>query len=267
MKILVAISLFIVCLNLSAQKEKYFASKWHNNSSVTYVPDSSDFAAAKNGVVFYTLSNDEKNIYVDVKVTESIEQNKVLQMGMTIWINMDGKSKKETGIRYPIGAKYSKGQGRRGEPQMNDPLTPVTPLSQANTISLIGFKDVEQVRFPSKNSDNIRGSVRYDDAGNLFYALTIPLEKLPVAEKGKDGKVPAINFAIEYGAPPPAGGQPGGPTGYTPPPAKSGGGNRSGGSSRGGSSGGGAPGGSAGAQEVPQPVVIWMKDVRLAEKK
>lgn len=266
MRLLITLSALLVSMTLHAQKEKSFVSLWRNDSSGSYNPGSSDYAVTKKGNVYYCLSNDEKNIYLDVKVTESIEQNKFLQMGMTLWINRDGKSKKETGIRYPIGAKYAKGQGNRGGPPMNDPLNQVTPLSQANTISLVGFKDVQPSRFPSNNTDNIRGSTRYDNDGNLLISLTIPTEKLPPVERGSEKEAPSINFAIEYGAPPVSTGQAGGPTGYTPPPTRSGSG-RSGGS-RSGSSGGGAPsGGSAGTQNAPQPVVIWMKDIKLAEKR
>jgi hypothetical protein len=272
MKSFITISALIVCLNLNAQKEKYFTSKWLENSSGSAVPASSDYISAKKGVVLYCLSNDDKNIYVDVKITESIEQNKVLQMGLTLWINTDGKSRKLTGIRYPIGALYSRGQGRRGEGQENNILNKVTPLSQANTIELTGFKDVEAKRFPSNNPDNIRGSVKYDNDGNLLYSLTIPVSKLPAGSKSADTKVSPLTLAIEYGAPPSMGGQSGGPSGSGTPTmgvGRSRGSSPSGSGSRGGGGapGGGVPGGGASAQNAPQPVIIWIKDIKLAEKK
>jgi hypothetical protein len=273
MKLLVTIPVLIVCLNLNAQKEKFFTSKWRDNSSGSATPASSDYITAKKGVFIYCLSNDDQNIYVDAKITESIEQNKILQMGVTLWINTDGKSRKNTGIRFPIGAQYSRGQGRRGEGQGNNILNQTTPLAQANTIELVGFKDVETTRFPSNNPDNIRGVVKYDNDGNLLYSLTIPKSKLPAGVKTKDGGVTPMTLAIEYGAPPSMGS--GGPTGYTPPASRggSGGGSRggSGGGSRGGSGGGGSMGGGApggsGNQNYPEPVTIWMKDVKLAEKR
>jgi uncharacterized membrane protein YgcG len=258
MKTLFAFFAILMCLNISAQKDKGFASKWRENSNGQSVPASSDWLTTKKGIFFYCLSNDDKNIYVDAKITESIEQNKILQMGITVWVNTDGKARKITGIRFPVGAQFSRGQSRRGD--MNIPLNQATPLSQANTVELVGFKGVEPNRFPSNNTDNIRGSVKYDNDGNLLYSLTIPLSKLP---EGVNGSATPMAFAIEYGAPPAMGGQGGRPGGYTPPAGGSrSGGSRSGGGSRGGSGGGGAPGGGA-----PAPVVIWMKDIKLAEKK
>jgi uncharacterized membrane protein YgcG len=272
MRLFVTISVLIVCMNLNAQKEKFFASKWRENSPESTPPAASDYVVAKKDVFLYCLSNDDKNIYVDAKITESIEQNKVLQMGLTVWINTDGKSRKLIGVRYPIGAQYSRGQGRRGEGQGNSLVQP-SPLAQANTIELVGFKDVETTRFPSNNPDNFRGFVKYDNDGNLLYSLTIPKSKLPAGGKNKDGSMMPMNLAIEYGAPPAM--DSGRPSGYTPPPkiqgerrsGGGGGGGGRGGSMGGGAPGGGTPGGNSNAQNAPQPVTFWMKDIKLAEKK
>jgi uncharacterized membrane protein YgcG len=269
MKLLVIISALIVCMNLSAQKEKTFTSKWLDSSAGTFVPAASDYVAAKKGMVLYCLANDDKNIYVDIKITESIEQNKVLQMGLVLWVNADGKSRKITGIRYPIGAKYSRLQVRQGAGQENSILNKVSPLSQANTIELIGFKDIEARRFPSNLPENIRGSVKYDNDGNLLYSLTIPLSKLPVGAKSINEGTSLMTFAIEYGAPPSIGAQQGRPSDSGAPSGGGGrSGGRSGGGSRGGSMGGGAPGGGGPTtQDIPVPVIIWIKDIKLAEKK
>ena len=267
MKLLITTSAIIVCLNLNAQKDKFFSSKWRDNNSESVAPALSDYTATKKGDFFYCLSNDDKNIYVDAKITESIEENRVLQMGMTIWINTDGKSRKITGIRYPIGAQYSKGKGNT--------IAKTSPLALANTIELVGFKDVETNKFPSNNTDNVRGSVKYDNDGNLVFSLTVPRSKLPAGAKSKDGSEVPMNLAIEYGAPP-SDLESGKPAGYTPPPKAMGektsrsvtsdGGGRGG---RGGSttSGGGAHGGDVSAQDEPQPVTIWMKNIKLAVKK
>lgn len=266
MRLLIAIPALIVCINLNAQKEKFFPCKWRDNSSASATPAPSDYSATKKGDFLYCLSNDDKNIYVDAKITESIEENKILQMGMTIWINTDGKSRKLTGIRYPIGAKFSR-------PKVN-PFDKTTPLALANTIELVGFKDVETNKFPSNSPDNIMGFVKYDNDGNLIYSLTIPKSKLPATVKNKDGSDMPLNLAIEYGTPP-SDLQSGKEAGYTPPPkaigertsrpVTSGGG-------RGGSGGSSlsaarAPDGNADSQEYVQPVTIWMKDIKLAEKK
>jgi hypothetical protein len=272
MKLVIVISALILCLNSNAQKEQNFVCKWLDNSSGNVLPATSDYVSTRKETMFYCFSNDDKNMYVDIRFTESVDQSKVLQMGLVLWVNTDGKSRKITGIRYPIGAKFSRARGR-GESQLA--LNEATPLSMANTIELIGFKNVQN-RFPSNNSDNFRGSVKYDSEGNLLYSMTLPLDKLPAGVKGSDGKNPLMNIAVEYGAPPQVTGGSGSSSGFPSSSSRGGGGGRSGGgrSGGGGSRGGGGgdmggapPSYSQAPQEAPKPVLIWIKNIVLAEKK
>jgi hypothetical protein len=270
MKLFIAISAFVVCLDSSAQKDQVLACKWLDNSSGTASPLASDYVSARKETFFYCFSNDDKNMYVDIKITESIEQSKVLQMGLILWVNTDGKSRKITGIRYPIGAKNLRTIRGRGEAQSI--LNQETPLSLANTIELIGFKDIGPNRIPSNNTDNFRGWVKYDNDGNLLYSMTIPLAKLPAGTKSSNGKASLMNIAIEYGAPPQMGNSQSGFSGSSGGGRSGGGGGSRGGgggsrSGGGASSAGGPPGASAGAQDLPKPVLIWVKNLALAEKK
>jgi uncharacterized membrane protein YgcG len=262
MKSIITVVMLVVCLNLSAQKGKNIGFIWHDVSTLPVFPDSADYVSVKKGAILYCFSNDDSLIFANLKFTESIEQNKILQTGLTLWVNSDGKSRKETGIRFPIGAKYSKVK----DLQINNAYEIPTPLSLANTIQLVGFKGVTHPRFPSGNKDNIRGSVKYDKDGNLLYELVIPFSKLPEMENKSDGKIVAMTFAIEFGVPPSVGGPKGGNSGYTPP---SGGGSRGGGGGRsGGARGslGNGPSG-AGSQTSPDAVIVWVKDLKLAQKK
>jgi uncharacterized membrane protein YgcG len=259
-----------VCLDLTAQKGSFFASKWRDNPDQDLKLSAQDYSSAKKGKVLYYLSNDDINIYLDIKIIETLEQNRILKMGLTVWIDSDGKTRKITGIRYPIGSQYSRSRGQGG---FGETRNTATPFSQANTIELIGFKDVEARRFASDNPDNIRGSVRYDQEGNLLYKLIMPRSKLPLRNNTSGRGLMPFTIGIEYGAPPTFTGQGapgGGGSGMSGMSGRSGGGSRGGGASRGGASGGGAggvPGGSVGTPGAEPPVIFWMKNVALAEKK
>jgi hypothetical protein len=268
MKPIVTILVILLCANINAQKEKFFASKWRSDPASEIKLSSADYQSYGKGKFLYYLSNDNENIYLDIKATESIEQNKILQMGLTVWLDMDNKIRKEIGIRFPIGAKFSRAQNTISE---DASINPNSPLGLANTIELIGFKDDEKKRFPSKNTNNIRGSVKYDNDGNLIYNLLIPVSKLPLRNdvSGK-GSMP-FTLGIEYGASPmmtrPGGSSEGGgrPSGSSGGGRSGGGGGGRGGSSGGGRSGGGGSGGNMGSmQPVEKPVIIWMKNVKLA---
>jgi hypothetical protein len=260
--------LFLIGISLtlasSGQKEKNFPGNWRNQPSGELKLTDSEYQSYKKGLVLYYISNDNENLYLDLKIKETIEQTKLLKVGMNIWICMNGKSQKKTGIRYPIGSDYS--GGRRGySNQVNAP----TPLSQAHTIQLIGFKDVEPSRFSADNTDNFRGKAWYNDGGDLLYSLVIPLAKISQLDESQD-KTGIITLGIEYGVPPEMGAG-GPPSGGAPPSGapRGGGGGRpgGGGGQPGAPSGmGGPPTSSSGSQSLGSPVLFWVKDIALAKK-
>jgi hypothetical protein len=244
----------------NAQKEKGESMKWRSGAVEGYLIPDDEYTSTRKGAILYCLSNDEKDIYVDMKITESEDQSRILQSGMTIWLNADGKSRKTLGIRFPVGSRYTRDRAQ------NSFINKPTPLSMANTIQLVGFGEGLESRFPSENTDNIRGVIKYDEQGNLIYNMTIPVDKLPEAEKmaATDPKN-LWTIGIEYGAPPVMTGQP--PSGARPPSGAGasiprGGGGRGGGGGM--PPGGGMPGGSM--QGAAQPVLIWARNMRVAVK-
>lgn len=50
----------------------------------------------------YDIANDNKNIYIFVRCTDLMLQNQIVSSGFQIWINVNGKKKKITGITYPL---------------------------------------------------------------------------------------------------------------------------------------------------------------------
>jgi hypothetical protein len=221
----------------------------------------------KKGNFLYYLSNDNDNIYIDIKIEDSGIQNKILQEGLNVWFNPNGKSVKKTGLRFPIGAKYA------GIKRMKDSgnIKPGSPLSMTNTIELIGFSESKPKLIPSESADGISGSVKYDNDGVLFYNLKIPISELDLkGEKSGAGVVP-FSLGIEYGAAPESGEA---QTSQRPSVTEtavvaSGGG-------RGGRGGGGRSGGGAASSTMPRPtapasqaaepsIVLWLKNISLTK--
>lgn len=274
MKSLTVILAIILCVNLNAQKGKFFNSKWRSNPTEDLKLSSSDYQSYNKGKFLYYLSNDNENIYVDIKITESLEQNKVLDMGITVWLDMEGKTRKKLGIRFPIGAKYSS-PAKNTNNTGNLTLDPDSPLAKANTIELTGFQDAERKRIPSNNADNIRASIKYDNDGNLIYHLLIPLSKLSMRNDSSGKGAMPFTMCIEYGSPlvvarpggtsqsagiPSASGRSGGGKGG------SGGGGGRGGNMSGGRPGGGGSGFGGGPQPTVRPSLIWIKNIMLSSK-
>jgi len=197
MKSSILILSFFVCSGLNAQKENLNLIRWHASDKV----EASDYQLIRKSKLYYFLSNDNDNMYVDIKVEDHGIQNRILKEGLTIWISMDGKEEKKMGVRFPVGSQ-NQGAHRKTDHQENNSVpdgNPVNPIALANTIEIIGFTTEQQRHFPSDNHDSFRGSVKYDEAGILYYKLVIPIMKLPVRNtRAGNGAMPFI-LGIEYG--------------------------------------------------------------------
>jgi len=201
MKIYALILALITCPNLNAQKGKLFLSIWNEDGNTELKIPSDKYFYYGKGKLYYFLSNDNNNIYVDLKIEDDGVKNRILKQGLTVWINMDSKLTKKMGIRFPVGSQNSGGQNNLNLPyyNLNTDGSLVTLLSLANTIELIGFTNEEARRFPAYNADSFRGSVQCDNEGTLHYKMLLPIAKLPVRNsKDRDGAMP-FTFGIEYG--------------------------------------------------------------------
>lgn len=200
MKSYILILSLLVSCGLNAQTKNLNLSRWHYVDKI----EASDYHHIKKAKLFFSLSNNNDNLYIDIKAEEHEVQNRILKDGLTIWINMDDKELKKLGIRFPLG--YDNQGSRRKADSHDDASTSdrdiLTPLSMANTIELLGFTSEQQRRFPSNNHDSFRGWVRYGDDGILYYQLIVPLEKLPVRNSRDGRSAMPFTIGIEFGSPP-----------------------------------------------------------------
>jgi hypothetical protein len=276
MKTIAIILSFFICINVYPQKKSEFVSIWYSHGNEGSEIPADNFQYFKKGKLYYCLSNDRDNIYLDLKIDDSEVQTKILKQGMTVWINTDGKQVKKTGVRFPIGTQNP---GRPGMPNTAKPAqniegNPNSPINQANTIQLIGFTKDKMNRIPANNADNFRGSVRYNEEGILIYKLVIPISKIEMDSNKSEAEQALLTFGVEEGplmmsmGP---GSQSGGPQqGESSIPPRAGGRPSGGGGGR--PSGGGAPGGAPGggptsAQPGALNTILWIKDIRLATEK
>lgn len=261
-------------INAYGQDEKSYQSHWRDPNTNTFKIPDENYGFFKRGNLLYYISNDGENLYLDIKIKDSGVQYKILQEGLTVWFNADGRQRKEFGIRYPIGAKLIQGSGVRNPVSSGS----ASPLAMANTIKLIGFHGPEPDMIPAKNSDDFSGSVEYDEDGNLIYTMRMPISKLSlITAEGGIGFEPST-IGIEYGGIPEISKK---PDGQVPPritnDMPSGGRGGGGGGGRGGGGAGGGRGGTSGgsigngpgapsAPAAEASKLIWIKKISLAEQ-
>jgi hypothetical protein len=193
MRTVVSILASFIFFGLNAQKGNLIVSRWHAGDKI----EDSDYQLIKKARLYYFVSNDNDNIYIRLKTSERVVQEKILKQGLTVWINMDDKNQAKMGIRYPIGSENQNSNKRRDKSNNADSDT-LSVLSMANTIELVGFISEQERRFPAQNPDNFNGSVKYEQ-GIFYYKMVMPIAKLPIRNSRQGNGAMPFTLGFEYG--------------------------------------------------------------------
>jgi hypothetical protein len=213
----------------------------------------------KNVQLWYTVANDDRNIYLAIKSTDLDNNNKILAGGISFTLNTEGKKKTKNAftITFPIIKRAGGGRaghgGRRGGFGGDDTPDTTTIVAQQNQIlatgkeiSAIGFADITDTLISIYNEYGIKAVANIDNKGVLVYELAVPLRLLKIAADNQ--KELAYNIKIN-GLPLSGGGGFGGSSSF-------GGGGRNGGGGGGGGFGGGK---SADVSDMMSPTDFWGK--------
>lgn len=176
-----------------------------NNDWPTPHPDYDEKA-----MLGYAVSNDKDNLYIIVETGDLATQLKILQGGLTVWIDRKAEKNEETAINYPIPAESKNGKTTaKRRPNMygsgpdkvrimlEDRVAEL--LKEAKEFSLQGFKACN-LQYPIEATDSCGVTVRMAiDADNeLVWEAVIPFKsfyykpELTRADKGR-----ALSICIE----------------------------------------------------------------------
>ncbi|HEY0246496.1 MAG TPA: hypothetical protein VGC01_13090 [Mucilaginibacter sp.] len=236
-----------------------------------------DTFQAYNGTtkLFYTISNDDKYLYLVVKSIDLPNNDKIVAGGITLTINTDGKKKEKDAfsLTYPVIPRAGRGQrgaggrgfGRQAAPPDSAAIVAAhkQTVASAKEIRVLGFKDITDTLISIYNEYSIKAAIGYDGVGNYDYELAVPLKELNISSanakdiayniKVNGIEVPAIFAGANGGGQISAdGGAAGGTFG-----GRGGGGAAGGRGGRGGGAVGGAPGGRN--PEMYSPTDFWGK--------
>ena len=173
------------------------ATEWNNQFQ----------AYNSNTGVFYTIANDDKNLYLVIKSADQMNNNKIMAGGINFTVNTAGK-KNEKGaytIVFPlIDMAGFRGQTRQvtvmrapgggdnirmdigsggGPPGQLDSAAIAArrkkAISMVKEIKLLGFTaDIPDTVISIFNEYSIKAALDYDAKGNLVYEMAIPLKYL-----------------------------------------------------------------------------------------
>jgi len=148
----------------------------------------------KTTLLWYTIANDDKNLYLAIQSTDEDNIAKILAGGISLSINTEGKKKDKNAfvITYPVITRTGgRGRGRRGFGQQDTPDSAAIIAQQKQTlatsklISVLGFKDITDTLISIYNEYGIKAAANFDDKGNFVCELSVPLSLLGIQADGK----------------------------------------------------------------------------------
>lgn len=224
--------------------------------------------------LYYTVSNDSKYLYLQLKSTDATNNAKIQAGGITFTVNTDNKKKEEDAfaITYPVVKRQQRGQrggggaggpggaggrggfgggfgafGARGGTVDSAALREANNqfIAASKEIKVSGFKDIPDSLVSIYNEYSIKAAMGFNAQGNFTYEIAIPLKELGITPtKAKEFsyniKLNGLQMAARFNNRDGGGDIAGGPGGAAPA------GGFGGGGAGGFGGGGGARGGRAG---------------------
>jgi hypothetical protein len=258
------VGLWLAFLSVAAAERPHFDSQ-RRDGAITVDGKFDDWSGHLqpfgNDPVSIQFLNDGEFLYVRLTASEAAARMQIMRLGMTLWFDPAGGTKKKFGIRYPVveagggfGGGRGGGRGRRGGA---DQPPDEEPGAATDRVDVLGpGKDDAR----SLTRDHLPGfdvAIRAEE-GTLHYELKVPLSRdadHPYAIDAPAGKT--IGVGIETGKMQQRSFGSGRGGGFGGGGGMGGGGRgRGGGGGMGGRGGGGRGGGQRGF-EPPKPLKGW----------
>lgn len=223
------------------------------------------------------VQNDGDFLYVCLKTSDPKMKAQIAHLGITVWVNGEGKDAKGFGARFPVGAGFHRTHGGGGVPTPAPSGEYSAPSARVDTsqVELIGPTEKDRFTVPRADAYPIQAALG-DDVGVMVIELRFPLKGTsdhPLAIEPKAGGMIALGLEAERphvqrstgsGG---EGGAAGGHEGGGSPPEGAPGGTGPGGyggMGRGGGRRGGMGRGMGGDRsDMPNPIKLWTR-VKLA---
>jgi hypothetical protein len=114
--------------------------------------------------------NDDDFLYVRMTASDAATRMQIRRLGMTIWFDPSGGTKKKFGIRYPVvePGEGRGGRGRRGEGPPEDVMEP------GDRVDIIGPGKDDARSLTRDHLAGVEVAIRSEE-GSLHYELKVPL--------------------------------------------------------------------------------------------
>ncbi len=179
----------------SQKKAELITTKWAPNAIQVdgLLNDWNDTLSLYNDAtkLYYSLANDEENIYLAVKNGSKEGLTKILARGISISANIESDKKNPATVTFPVLDRTpGKKQNATEQPEPKEIQKRI--LSKIKEIRVEGFKEIIDGGISLYNTYGIKAAAAFDSKDNLVQEITIPLRLLGI----DPGRTEPITYRI-----------------------------------------------------------------------
>jgi hypothetical protein len=219
MKLFVALLLpLFLTANLFAQKD----ARDSYQPAVPIMADGSvhewqtEWLLDPDGKFLFNVGNDVNNLYIRIKISDDLTQQKIGLFGLYVKLDINGKKKGKLGLKYPVGKDANELKNEQ-LPMPQDLAGRIAAkqqlLSDVEVLELIGLAKENIVSSRLGLMNGIEVLIVANSDGHYVYEAKIPFKAFRIDK----AKVPVLGITFETGkmtppktSTPAAGGQAGG---------------------------------------------------------
>jgi len=131
------------------------------------------------------ISNDNRYLYVVMKISSPVLKQKILMTGLTLWIDPSGKKKKDKGLVFPMQQAPGMKQAMRNPENKNRGMNADRELINSRyeagmeAMELINLLGVGTTEIANNISPiGVNGMIRITPEDDLVYEVCLPLNRL-----------------------------------------------------------------------------------------
>jgi hypothetical protein len=157
-----------------------------------------DWALDPKGHFIYNICNDDNNLYIRLKVSDNVTQQKIGMFGLTVLLNPKGKKIGKVGLTYPVAKDPS-------ELKKDRPTGPVSAaqlidikkgwVKDAEVLELVGLAKEKIVSSRLGLMNGIECFITADASGDYLYEAKIPFKAYHIDKS----TVKVLGVAFETG--------------------------------------------------------------------
>jgi len=190
---------FFLLIGLAGQAQEVVNSNWPKGKTVCdgLLDDWETPLRMFQTNLQFDITNDSTNIYIAIKSLDKNTSFKLMQGGLKIWFNVNGKEKETNCISLvrPLPSEnYGTAMDGGGKPNKDNMKALFNADKKA--IEIKGFTTIPDGILPLDNPQGIRAAVAFDGEDHLTYEFAMPILLI----KDKTSKNPNLEkpIAIEF---------------------------------------------------------------------